>query len=55
MEVKNQQELSRHIKKLLVAVLLIHWFVKYVNLEKSKVIHNGSKTTDPDWGKNKSR
>ncbi len=28
---------------------------KYVNLVQSKVIHNGSKSSNANWGKDKSR
>ena len=28
---------------------------KYVNLVKSKVIHNGSKSANTNWGKDRSR
>ncbi len=34
--------------------LLIHSFKKCVILLKTKVVHNGSKSTDTSWGKNKS-
>ena len=55
-DIKLKTKIGFPTHKGIISRWVVNLFIrKYVNLVKSKVIHNGSKSTNTNWGKDKSR